>query len=95
MAAGNKIHAENLTNRGRGRPKGAPNKTTAAIKDMIIQALENKGGVEYIMKQADENPTAFLQLLGKIMPTQISGDADNPLVIKNIQRVIVDPYIGK
>lgn len=58
---------------GPGRPKGTPNKNTTAIKDMILQALENKGGTEYLEKQADENPTAFLTLVGKVLPTQLTG----------------------
>jgi hypothetical protein len=58
---------------GAGRPKGSPNKTTAAIKDMILQALDNKGGVKYLERQAEQQPVAFMGLLAKIMPTQITG----------------------
>jgi hypothetical protein len=49
-----------------GRPKGSVNKTTAAVKDMMLQALNNKGGVEYLERQAEANPTAFLTLVGKV-----------------------------
>lgn len=73
-----------------GRKKGTPNKQTAAIKEMIIQALDNKGGVEYLEKQADANPVAFLGLVGKVLPLQVSGDPDNPIV-QEIRRVIVRP----
>lgn len=62
---------------GRGRPKGSPNKVGAAIKDMIVQALENKGGVEYLERQAESNPTAFLGLVGKVLPLQVSGELDH------------------
>lgn len=64
---------------GMGRPKGAVNKTTKALKDMILEALDNSGGVEYLQKQADANPTAFLTLVGKVLPLQVSGDPDAPL----------------
>lgn len=60
-------------NAGKGRPKGVPNKTTAALKDMILGALDNKGGVAYLEKQADENPTAFLTLVGKVLPMTVAG----------------------
>ena len=63
----------NLTNAGKGRPKGALNKNTAALKDMILGALNNKGGVAYLEKQADENPTAFLTLVGKVLPMTVAG----------------------
>ena len=66
-------------NRGKGRVKGVPNKTTALIKDAIIQAAEAAGGsggmVGYLTLQASENPGPFMALLGKVLPTQIA-DAD-------------------
>jgi hypothetical protein len=66
-----------------GRPKGAVNKNTAAVKDMVLQALDKAGGVNYLLAQARENPTAFMTLVGKVMPTQVTGDADNPLRVVN------------
>ena len=57
---------------GPGRPKGIPNKNTKLIKDMIAEALEKAGGVKYLVKQATENPAAFLTLIGKTIP--LSGD---------------------
>jgi hypothetical protein len=78
---------------GPGRPKGLPNKTTAIIKDAIIQAATNAGGgdmVEYLTQQARMNPGPFLSLLGKVLPMQIAGDPDNP-IIHRIERRIVRP----
>jgi len=75
---------------GPGRPKGVPNKVTAAVKDMVIAALEGVGGIEYLKEQATKNPVAFMSLVGRIIPTQIAGDPENPLkVIERIERVIV------
>lgn len=71
----------NTGNRGKGRPKGVPNKLTMQVKEMILQALDDAGGVEYLAKQAKESPTAFLGLVGKVLPLQITGDKDNPLHI--------------
>ena len=59
-------------NAGKGRGKGNLNKNTAAIKDMIDQALREAGGVEYLKRQALENPAAFMGLLGKILPKDIN-----------------------
>jgi hypothetical protein len=69
--------AENGIGKGKagpGRPKGVPNKNTTAVKDMILQALSNKGGVKYLEKQADENPTAFLTLVGKVLPLDVNAN---------------------
>lgn len=76
---------------GPGRPKGVPNKTTTEVKQMILDALAGAGGVEYLIRQADEKPAAFLALVGKVMPMQVTGDPDAPLSIQIIQRVVVDP----
>lgn len=70
-------------NAGKGRKPGVPNKVTAALKDMVLQALEGAGGVAYLQKQADENPAAFLTLLGKVLPLQIgASDGLKKLVVE-------------
>lgn len=70
-------------NRGRGRPKGAPNKSTAAIKDMLLASLDQAGGQQYFLRQAEENPNAYMALIGKIIPAevknQITGENGGPI----------------
>lgn len=58
---------------GMGRRKGSKNKFPAAVKDMILSALDGAGGVEYLQKQANENPVAFMTLVGKVLPMQLTG----------------------
>ena len=69
---------------GPGRPKGLQNKTTTLLKDAILQAAENAGGkaglIGYLQKQAGENPSAFMPLLGKVLPMQLTGDGGGPRV---------------
>jgi hypothetical protein len=69
---------------GAGRPKGVPNKINGDIKQMLLDALEEKGGVAYFVEQADENPVAFLTLIGKVLPMTLSGGegTTGKLVIK-------------
>lgn len=59
---------------GKGRPVGATNKLTRSIKEAIEAAFHGVGGVEYLMRQAEENPTAFMTLLGKIIPAKVEAD---------------------
>lgn len=68
---------------GQGRPKGALNKNNQQIRDMIAQALDGVGGVDYLMDCAQDPKTksAFLGLIGKVMPVQLQGDKENPLVL--------------
>ena len=70
-------------NAGKGRPKGVPNRVTMQLKDMILQALDGAGGAAYLQRQADENPSAFLTLVGKVLPmtVQHSNHEGGPLVI--------------
>lgn len=68
---------------GAGRPKGVPNRTTTAIKDMIIKALDTAGGEKYLAEQADKNPAAFLTLVGKVLPMQLTGDPENPVAVSH------------
>ena len=66
-------------NRGKGRVKGVPNKATKALKDMILGALDDAGGQNYLRKQSIENPTAFMTLIGKVLPTTINADLNGEL----------------
>ena len=61
--------------KGPGRPKGTPNKTPAVIKDMILTALSDVGGAEYLARRANDPKTAsaFLGLVGKVLPMQVTG----------------------
>lgn len=78
-----------------GRAKGTPNRFNADLKEMIIGALNQAGGKEggqaYLLRQATENPTAFLSLVGKVLPMTVQGDPDNPLFPSRIDVNIVYP----
>ena len=76
-----------------GRKKGVVNKTTADIKEMITNALHLAGGENYLVRQASENPVAFMGLIGKILPKQVDLDANvnGNLNISKIVRSIIDP----
>ena len=58
---------------GPGRKPGVPNKNTAMIRDMIAQALDEVGGVQYLVSIAQSHPAPFLALVGKVMPVQVTG----------------------
>lgn len=67
----------NRGNAGKGRPKGVPNKATKELKEMILTALGDAGGVEYLKRQAEENPGPFMSLLGKVLPMTVQGPGAN------------------
>lgn len=67
------------TQRTGGRVKGTPNKMTRDLKEMILGALSDVGGQQYLCTQAETNPNAFLALVGKVLPMTVQGDKDNPV----------------
>jgi hypothetical protein len=40
---------------------------------MILNALAKAGGEQYLVDQAESNPKAFLTLVGKVVPLQLTG----------------------
>lgn len=78
-----------------GSRKGKPNKATAAIKEMIEGALQDAGGQRYLAEQARENPSAFMGLLGKIIPKDVNlgGQSDNPIKYENMSDEELDRKI--
>lgn len=74
---------------GPGRRKGVPNKTTALLKDAILQAATDAGDGDmavYLKKQAIDNPGPFMALLGKVLPMQLTGADGGPIeaLFKNV-----------
>jgi hypothetical protein len=81
-------------NAGKGRPKGSKNKFTRNIKDAVLQAFEEgpagttgEGGVEWLRKQMKSNPTAFLNMLGKLLPMQLTNEDDEPIKVSRVMLV--------
>ena len=65
-----------------GRQKGAKNRFPIELKDMILGALYDNGGREYLAQQARQNPVAFMSLLAKVLPMQLANaDDSKPLRI--------------
>lgn len=64
---------------GPGRPKGAQNKVNRELKEMILGALDQAGGVDYLTAKANDPRTAaaFLGLVGKVLPMTVQGSGPN------------------
>lgn len=58
-----------------------PNKVTTELKEMILGALAEAGGTEYLKRQAQENPGPFLTLVGKVLPYQVTGEGGGPVQV--------------
>ena len=65
-----------------GRAKGTPNKLTRDLKLAIENAFADVGGEKYLAKVAKKQPAVFAQLLGKLLPMQITGKDGGPIESK-------------
>jgi hypothetical protein len=94
MADPRKVGESAAGNRGKGRKKGVPNKTTALLKDAIIQAATEAGNgdlVEFLKAQANkENNAPFMSLVGKVVPMQVTGADGGGIVIEILKRTYDD-----
>jgi len=70
-------------NAGKGRPKGALNRTTMAAKEAISIAAEQLGGADRLVAWAKEEPAnerAFwATIYPKLLPLQVSGEDGGPI----------------
>ena len=63
-----------------------PNKTTRAVRDARVRALEataEDGGEEFFASLRDSDPKTFATLVSKLIPNQthITGDEGGPVVV--------------
>src|SRR6188472_4506923 len=63
-----------------GREKGTPNKLSSDVKAMVLAALDRAGGEDYLLEQATANPKAFMSLLARIIPAQVTGADGKDLI---------------
>jgi len=56
--------------------KRGPGKVTKELKEMILGALDDCGGQDYLKTQAESNPNAFLGLVGKVLPQTINANVN-------------------
>ena len=78
-----------------GKPKGAVNKVTADLKDMILGALDAAGGIDYLTEKAQDPRTAsaFLTLVGKTLPMTVKGPGEGGAHV--FQKIIVEVVKAK
>jgi hypothetical protein len=74
-----------------GRTKGVPNKLTGDLRAMILGALNKAGGERYLLTQAADNPNAFLTLVGKCLPKEVTGEGGTPLFPSTINVIGIKP----
>ncbi len=65
-----------------GRAEGTPNKVNQSIREAFQMAFEQVGGVEYLVRLAQEDPKTFVPLLLKTLPPEPKVPQENGLNIR-------------
>lgn len=74
-----------------GRKKGVPNKVNADLRAMIEGALHDAGGRKYLAAQAKESPSAFITLIGRLLPKDVKVEANVRLKLEELILTSVRP----
>lgn len=67
---------------GSGRPKGTANKVTTSVKQALIEAFDQMGGIPSLVRWGRQNPTDFYKLWSRLLPIQITGEGGGPVVVQ-------------
>lgn len=77
-----------LPNGGKGRPKGAVNKTTKAAKEVIAIAADRLGGAERLLAWVQEDPknesVFWSSIYPKLIPVQLANADGEPFKVEQV-----------
>ena len=84
MTNPNPLNAEALPKKGPGRPKGSCNKFTGDLRKAILAATDSyideetgkQGVVVWLESMRDDYPKAFMQMVARLIPLQVTGSED-------------------
>ncbi len=89
----------NLTNAGKGRPKGVPNRTTVTVKAVIEAAADAIGGAERMAAWVRENPDNerlfWSVIYPKLLPLQLTGEGGGPIAVVGVIEEAADAFDAK
>lgn len=57
-----------------GRKKGSTNKTSADVKNAIVEAFHLAGGATYLHGLSKTHPQVFCALVGKVVPAELKAE---------------------
>jgi hypothetical protein len=70
---------------GPGRPKGSVPKAVKTIRDAVLEAFDQVGGVAYLAKLAagtQSDRAAFVGLVSKVLPTQVNATVEGGVQVQ-------------
>lgn len=73
---------------GRGRQFGVPNKVTHDLRVSILTALQEAdpdGAIGYLKKMSQQEPVAFMGLVGKCLPKEVKVQSNNSITMQKME----------
>ena len=70
-----------------GRPLGRKNLYTKDIKTAYLEAFEKLGGINALVKWAQDNPGQFYSHMAKMLPKDVEIKSDSELTINIISNI--------
>ena len=55
-----------------GRRPGSVNRFQKNLRESVLEAYQQLGGTDWLVEQGRANPTAFMNLLSKLLPKDVS-----------------------
>ena len=74
----------------KGRKPGSPNKLTRNMREIIMVAFTKAGGCDYLVRQSKEEPKAFMALLGRVVPQEVSVHLGGGIDLGEAMRIAQD-----
>jgi len=85
-----------LTQKGKGRPKGAKNKFTQ-LQDGILAAYKTNGGAKWLAEWAKENPAKYFEIIARMMPKDINVNQSGEVTVTHQSASVsrVNEWLGQ
>lgn len=77
----------NLTNAGKGRPKGSKNKANQLL-DMVFKVIKKNGGVKFFETMLEKDKHDFHMIVKEIMPRRSEVESENKN--KNVEDININ-----
>jgi hypothetical protein len=71
-----------------GRKPGSKNKTTAAVKQALVEAFEQMGGVESLVAWGRRNRTEFYKLWVRMLPVELKNPDAERLRVEIAEEIV-------
>jgi len=70
-----------------GRQRGTPNKLSTTVRAAVLEAFEQLGGVDFLVKIGTEEPKTFVTLLAKVLPTQVDSPGEQHITFSWLSEI--------